>query len=176
MKRLTKLAGAMVLLLAIGTLSAQPAPEPAAAPSVSAAEMVAQTEALAERVRSSLQFVQHLQTQARAEQDIIKLSCVNDKLVLLKAQSNVFDSSRTELQVVLDTSAADAAFERVAEAAAGAEKLREEAAGCAGHVELNDSITTFSSPEIIDDPTVALPFSGEGDPTLEPPGYASPFN
>jgi len=176
MKRLTKLAGAMVLLLAIGRLSAQPAPTPSTPPSASAAEMTAQSEALAARVRSALQFVQHLQTQARAEQDIIKLSCVNDKLVLLKAQSNVFDSSRTELQVTLDTDAAGPTFQRVVEAAGAAEKIREEAAGCAGHVELNETVATFTAPEILDDPTIALPFSGEGDTTIEPPGYASPFN
>ena len=176
MKRLTKLAGAMVLLLAVGQLSAQPAPAPQVAPSVSAAEMAAQSEALAERVRSALQYVQHLQTKARAEQDIIKLSCVNDKLVLLKAQSNVFDGTRTELQMSLDTDAAAPLYQRVVEAAGAAEKLREEAAGCAGEVELNETVATFTAPEIIDDPTIALPFSGEGDVTIEPPGYASPFN
>ncbi len=186
MKRLKNsgLAAVAALLIA-GQLYAQPvAPAtPAADPvapapqgQLSAEEMKIRSATIAEQVRADNQRVQHLQAVARQQKDIIKLSCVNDKFVKLKAETNIFDNAQAELTASIDTDARFAAFPRVEQAGTAAHKVREEAEACAGEGELvpSDSKTTVTSPEIPDDPTQGgTPW---GDIEVEPPAYASPFN
>src|SRR5688572_24329125 len=114
MKRLknSALAAAAALLIA-GQLYAQPvapatpaeAPAPAAEGQLSADEMKVRSASLGEQVRVDIQRVQHLQTVARQQKDIIKLSCVNDKFVKLKAETNIFDDVQSELNASIDTDA-----------------------------------------------------------------------
>ena len=177
MKRLTKLCGVMVFLVAAGQLGAQPAPtdpKPAAR-TLSEAEMIARAEALATEVRLSLVHVQQIQTEARTQQDIIKLSCVNDRFVMLKAEANLFDTERADLTGT-DASATRDRFRSIEERAVKIQELRQQADACVGKVELNVADSSFTSPVIIDDPTTSTPISDFVDTTIEPPGYASPFN
>jgi DNA polymerase III gamma/tau subunit len=167
-------------------LYAQPAPSPeAGAPApvapprsqLSSDEMKAKSIALAGQVRVDIQRVQHLQTVARQQKDVIKLSCVNDKFVKLKAETNIFDKANEELTQVLDTDQRFTSFTRVERAADASHKVREEAEACAGEAEVGaaESQTTVTTPEIPDDPTTGgMP--GGNDPAIEPPGYASPFS
>ncbi len=193
MKRLTKTALFASIVVA-GQLYAQPAPGPApaadptpadpAAPAAPAVkkqltpdQMKSRGIELVAQVRTDTQHVQYLQTVARREKDVIKLSCVNDKFVRLKASSNIFDNAYASLLTSLDSGDRDGKFDAVGAAALDTHKAREEADACVGTVELGDQPqSTFTSPEIIDDPTTGLPFDDLGDITVEPPGYASPYS
>jgi hypothetical protein len=159
------------------TSPSDPAP-PAAQGQLSADEMLARTQGLAAQVRVDIQRVQHLQTVARQQKDIIKLSCVNDKFVKLKAETNIFDNVHAELTASIATDARFAVFVRVEKAGADTHKVREEAEACAGESELSPSQSNndVTSPDITDDPTVGVPFGEGGGVQVEPPGYASPFN
>ena len=118
----------------------------------------------------------HLRELARKQKDVIKLTCVNDKLIQLKAQQNIYGAVEVQLQAALAEGQGDR-FELFTQATVGADnirKLREEADACLGEGDLAPCETDVdvSSPDIVDDPTKS------GDifqPGVEPPGYASPF-
>lgn len=182
MKRLTKSALLLVGATIIGgQLYAQPNPPVTAPPAtepvpkqvrLTPAQMKTESDALRDRVRLDLQRVQYLQAKARKSSDIIKLTCVNDKFVKLKARANLFDNAYRELLGVIDTEARFDAYERLSQASADTHKAREEADSCIGEPDLvGDSANDFMGPEIIDDPTLGLPFVIE----VEPPAYASPY-
>lgn len=119
-----------------------------------------------------------LQGSARTEQDVIKLSCVNDKFVQIKGEQNVFDEQSAQLNVVIDTEDRFTAFATVSATANRIHKLRVAAEACAGTSELvSDMGNSVTGPTITDDPTAGIPFSDNGTPTvIEPPAYASPYN
>lgn len=186
MKRLKKSALPAIVAMLIGSqLYAQPvepvsgeAPAPTKAQAqMSSAEMKERGTALSAQVRVDGQRVQHLQTVARQQKDIIKLSCVNDKFVKLKAETNIFDSAHVEFTAVSDTNERFGVFARVEKAAEATHKVREEAEACVGEGEIvpGESENTVTAPEIPDDPTTGMPF-GDIDVGVEPPGYASPYN
>lgn len=176
-------------IVVAGQLYAQPAsPPPAptdpAAPveapkkALTAEEMKSRGVELVAQVRADGQHVQYLQGVARREKDVIKLSCVNDKFVRLKAESNVFDNAYASLLVSLDSGDREGKFTAVTNAAVSARKAREEADACVGAVEIGEQPrSSFTAPDIVDDPTVDLPFDDNyGGVMVEPPGYASPFS
>ncbi|MDQ3339389.1 MAG: hypothetical protein M4D80_29850 [Myxococcota bacterium] len=129
------------------------------------------------QVRVDTQHVQHLQAQARVEKDVIKLSCINDKMVKLKAEANLFDKARGELTAVLETDNRGSALVLVEDGAGKVHELRLEADRCSGKIDLpmGDTGNSFTPPIIPDDPTTGLPFEDNGT-VLEPPGYASPYS
>ena len=186
MKSLKKGTLFVVLVAAATSLQAQPAQVPAdpAAPGVSAGvkvtlspqEMATSAIELEGQVRVHLQQVQNLQHQARKEKDVIKLSCINDKMVKLKAEANIFDTAKTELTAQLNTDARGAAYQKLTSSAAEVQKTREEAERCAGEPELaaGESANSWTTPEIPDDPTSGLPFD-DVDVVIEPPALASPY-
>lgn len=188
MKRLRKSALFLfTAMLIAGQLYAQPveptAPAGPAGPAGPAAknspvlkpeEMRKQATELRAKVRLHLQHVQHLQTKVRNAKDVIKLTCVNDKFVKLKAEANIFDMSHRELIAVLDSDSNErvAVHGRLTRAASEVHKVREEADGCVGETDLGaGSENDFTSPDLFDDPTLGLPFDIE----VEPPAYASPY-
>ena len=185
MKRLTKAAFALTGTLFASQLYAQPttaketAPGPVApAPKrpLSPDEMKTRGVELVAQMRVDAQHVQHLQGVARQQKDVIKLSCVNDKFVRLKAESNLFDTAYGELLASIDTNDRFVRYDHVTSVAASAHKAREEADACVGAVDLGDtSESSFTAPEIPDDPTGELPFEDSGT-VVEPPGYASPYS
>jgi hypothetical protein len=90
----------------------------------------------------------------------------------LKAQANLFDEAHRELLIDLDTDARVETYARVTTASNDVTKAREEAEACIGESQLgNESANDFEGPEIVDDPTLGLPFDIE----VEPPAYASPY-
>ncbi len=173
MKWLKKGAAPVVLTLMVGSqLYAQPAPEPKG-PKKGADVMLRESQELDAQVRVHNQRVQHLQATARKEKDVIKLSCVNDKYVRLKAESNMFDAARRDFNAAGEAEQSTA-YGRVVDAAARVAKIREEAEACAGEPELtaSESLNEVNHPEILDDPTQGSPF---GTFEVEPPSYASPY-
>jgi hypothetical protein len=156
---------------------AAPAPAPRAKKPLSPEEMKARGAELVTQVRTDMQHVQYLQGIARRDKDVIKLSCVNDKFIQLKAESNLFDMAYAGLLTSLDSSTdRGAKYDMVTDRAKTTHKARLDADGCIGAVELGTQDSSHTSPEIIDDPTASLPF-GEGyDTVIEPPAFASPFS
>ena len=127
---------------------------------------------LHEQTRADARHIQHLQQIARKEKDIIKLNCVNDKLVQVKPQMNIADTQEAELEGAKDTDRMKI-FEGISQAAENVRRLREEADQCIGEpiAQGSESSNSFSGPQIPDDPT-----KGFGGGPIEPPVYASPYN
>jgi hypothetical protein len=161
-----------------------PGTDPSAKPTkkvnLSLPEMVARTEAIDLQIQADMRHVLHLQTKARQEKDVIKLNCINDKLVQLKAQVNIFDSANLLLKAGLESGGGgtaddkQSAFAEATSTGAAIKTLRAEADVCVGEPELfkQESSSEVRRPEIPDDPGGHDPFGGG----LEPPAYASPFN
>lgn len=178
---------AAIALAATGQLHAQPGPavgetpeavSPAVSTNLTPAEMTTRADELEAQVGVDIRHVQHLQATARKEQDIIKLSCINDRMIRLKAEANMFDTARQELTGALETQERFATFDKVVRAAGRVHRIREEADSCAGEQDLaSEASNTFDGPDIIDDPTDGMPFDDDvgGGGLVEPPAYASPF-
>ena len=139
---------------------------------MSLADMQARVAVLHEQVRADLRRIQHLQALARKEKDVIKLNCVNDKLVQVKPYMNMADAGEAELSSAGE-SIRMSVFEGIQQAVENVRLLREEADQCIGEpVQTGgDSSNSFTGPNAPDDPTKG--FSG---PPIEAPGYASPYN
>jgi len=127
---------------------------------------------LHEQTRADARHIQHLQQIARKEKDVIKLNCVNDKLVQVKPQMNIADLAESELESANDTTRMSL-FETFSQASETVRKLREEADQCIGEPVsgISESSNSFTGPTPPDDPTKG--FTGT---QIEPPGYASPFD
>jgi hypothetical protein len=139
---------------------------------LSLADIQARVHLLHEQTRADARHIQHLQLIARKEKDVIKLNCVNDKLVQVKPEMNIADSGESELEATHDTDRM-AIFDGIARAAENVRRLREEADQCIGEPVTTggESSNSFTGPHAPDDPT-----KGFDKPEIEPPGYASPYN
>ncbi|HEY4240968.1 MAG TPA: hypothetical protein VGM88_14190 [Kofleriaceae bacterium] len=136
---------------------------------LSPAQMGVQAHAMQDKMRVDAGHILHLREQARKEKDVIKLNCVNDKLVQVKPAMNIADSAVAEL-----SGGADAAgsFREVAQASENVRRLREESDQCVGEsLTSTETSTSFTGPDI--PPPYANPW---GTNPVEPPGYASPYN
>lgn len=142
-----------------------------ASASYSLADLQTRVNMLREQTRNDARHIQHMQAVARREKDIIKLNCVNDKLVQVKPQMNIADAAAAELGSSREGERV-IAFESITQAAENIRRLREEADQCIGEpiTSGGDSSNSYTGPGATDDPT-----KGWGHP-IEPPGYASPFN
>jgi hypothetical protein len=141
---------------------------------MSLADMLAKSTELNKNVRTDLRHVIHLQDVARKDKDVIKLTCVNDKLLQMKAEANIFDNYRSGLEGMSEDSRDRATtFDEEGKAADRVHRLRTEADGCLGEKEIGtESANRTVHPPFPDDPTEGDPF----DEGVEPPGYASPYN
>jgi len=147
--------------------------DPAARLALRQNEILQRTDQLDAQVRDDLQHVLHLQELSRKEKDAIKLTCVNDKLVAIKAEANIFDNSRHELQSLTGMDGFAQTYGSVVQNAETVHQIRGEADQCVGEPELaGESSNGFEHPPFPDNPTIGDPFGG----TVEPPIYASPFN
>jgi hypothetical protein len=141
-------------------------------------DMVARAATVEVQIKGDMRHVLHLQAKARQEKDVIKLNCINDKLVQLKAHVNIFDSAHALLKAGLEAeSTADdkqATFGEVTSTGEAIKILRAEADICVGEPELykQETNSEVNRPQIPDDPAGKDPFGGG---PFEAPGYASPF-
>jgi hypothetical protein len=178
MKLLRKYAMLAALFAAV-TVQAQTAPPaPKALPP---AEMRLRTEQIKKDIDEDHKHVLHLQALARKEKDVIKLTCINDKLVQMKAQMNLFDNSSLALEGAINNTddSPRTIFSDIEKAGADVKKLRGEADACAGELEMykQESKTDVDRPDL-DDPTDGEPFHDPvvmGEPEVDPPGYATPW-
>lgn len=138
-----------------------------------AADVRARVQIFHDQIRADARHIQHLQQVARQEKDVIKLNCVNDKLVQAKPQMNIADTKEVELESAGDAERM-AVFEVIAQAADSLRRLREESDQCIGEpitFSGGESSNSFTAPTATDNPT-----AGFGNHPIEPPAYASPFN
>jgi hypothetical protein len=177
MKSLRKYA-ILAALFGAAVVQAQTAPAPTA---LSASEMRLRIEELNKQVDEDHKHVLHLQAVARKEKDVIKLTCINDKLVQVKAQMNLYDTGKLQLEGQIDNTddAPRATFAEIDKAAQDIKKLRGEADGCAGALEMykQESRSDVERPDL-DDPTDDGPFHNPeqvGEPEVDVPGYATPY-
>jgi hypothetical protein len=141
---------------------------------VSFEEMVQRSNVIHEQIISDMRHVQHLQAVARKEKDVIKLNCVNDKLVQIKPQMNIADRAKTELELSINGSGDRlTVYTEITQAGENIRRLREESDQCIGEPLLGgESSNSFTHPDVPYDPTTANPWGT----VVEPPAYASPFN
>ena len=129
------------------------------------------------QIQTDYRHILFLKDQAKKQKDIIKVNCVNDKLVEVKAQLNIADSINDQLQIALTKEGheRDAVFIQLAGSADSVRGLREEAGVCAGEPELfkdeNGGAQSYHPP-FPDNPGVK---DTDGWNEIEPPGYASPY-
>ena len=99
MKSLAKyLAVGSVLLVAAVTVHAQDAaPKP-----LPASEMAKNALAFNQQIDDDAKQMQHLQAVVRKAKDVVKLTCVNDALVELNAQRNLYDESHTQFEAAIE--------------------------------------------------------------------------
>jgi hypothetical protein len=148
----------------------------AAAKPLTADEISKKSTQLQEQMSKDMVHVGRLQQKARKEKDVIKLNCVNDKMVQMKAMMNLADDKRTQITdaLTLGNGRAPERFADYSQSANEIKKLREDADVCVGVGPdyVGDSKLNVSNPGIPDDPTAGNPFTGG----IEPPAYASPFS
>jgi hypothetical protein len=167
---------AALLFCAVGARAEEAKPTPVVPKNV--ADMVAQTKVVELQLKNDLRQVEHLRVEARKIKDVIRLNCVNEKLVQLKATSNIFDiANQSFTSTTSDVEAAKPFYLQMIDAGEQSRGLVEQARTCAGIIDLykQESRGDFQHPDFPDDPTVHNPF-GEFPPNvIEPPGYASPY-
>jgi hypothetical protein len=145
-----------------------------AAKMLSVSDMTAKASALRTQIVEDGQKILFLKEQARKLKDVIKLNCVNDKQIQVKAEMNIADMANDQLQGALQKGSDDrqVAFQQLTGASEAVRRLREEASACIGEPELfkQEQGGTVDAPTIIDDPTAGDPFGGV---EVEPPQDAS---
>ncbi len=145
---------------------------------LSPAEMKAESQKHLEKMQEVLVRVVELQQMARKQKDVIKLNCVNDKLLQIKQLLNIAESSRTDLIESMAQQDNEGTLHQYSQITITKEKtdgLRGEAEGCIGEelVFLGPTEVEVDDPGLPDDPTAPDDFNW--DDVLEPPAYASPF-
>lgn len=195
MKAFKQLVPALILLGTV-TAIAQPDPAPApgtdpapaaapaatpppAAPALSVSEMRLRSETIQTQIQEDYKYVLGLRERVRKQKDVIKLDCVNDRLIQLKAQMNIADKANQSLQSSFEREPATSPdlFSQLERSGNGVKELRESATQCVGEPELykQDSGLDVTKPDdLVDDPGILDPYNPEGA-QVEPPGYASAF-
>lgn len=120
-----------------------------------------------------------LQQQARSSRDIIKLNCVNDKLLQVKQLLNIADAARISLSEAVSTHNEADRYHQYTVITVSSEKarsLRDEAEACIGEELVFNGRASIDvdAPDIPDDPTATDPFALAGF-DIERPTYATPF-
>lgn len=189
LKSLTKYIGAFAMFAAV-TVHAQTPPAPAssdppaaasasATASLSIPQMVEGVASLEFQIADDARKMKQLQDVARKDKDVVKLTCVNDRLVELKAQQNIYDQEKLQFSASTTASnatAAESSYGVLRTTANEIKKLRGATEACIGVPELykQESDVDVSHPDFPDDPTTTDPFDTTFE-DVEPPGYASPF-
>jgi len=120
--------------------------------------------------------VEQLKAEARKQKDVIKLNCINDKLLQIKQLLNILEDGLSKLTLAIAGEDDGERYHRYTVIKISGEKiagLRDEAEACVGEEisYLGPLSVDVDQPDVPDDPTDDDPW---GDP-IDPPGYASPF-
>ncbi len=144
---------------------------------ISPPALTKQTEDYLSKMNDTLTHIVNLQGVAQRQKDVIKLNCVNDKLLQVKQLMNIAEGAKTNLSEDIARGDEDGRyheFGRVTIAQQQVQVLGSEADNCIGEdlSFLGPTQVIVSAPQEPDDPT--LPPGGEY-PTVEPLPVASPF-
>jgi len=176
MKSLKKYAPLAGLLLAV-TVRAQTPPPP-----TTAADIRTRIATLRTQIEDDHRHVLHLQAVTRKDKDVIKLTCVNDKLILINAHAGLFDGAALQVEGALesgDPAQKTSSLAEAEKAGADVKKLRGEADGCVGELDMykQESDINVDRPPDLDDPTdTGDGFDGDhGPPDIDVPGFSTPF-
>jgi len=125
--------------------------------------------------------VLELQAAARKAKDVIKLNCVNEKLLAVKQLLNIGDAAETDLTEAVSAGDRAGALHQYGQVKLAHERTtaeRDDAEGCIGEeiVFIGPTKVDVNGPTIPDDPTDDGddPFSGVSV-DIERPAYATPF-
>lgn len=120
--------------------------------------------------------VHRLRIAAKKDKDVIKLNCVNDKLVQINGLLNLLDDSVEAFKAASienDTDAARDPHGEIASKSTQIRRLKEEAMACFGDElgDMADGEVEVDGPDMPDDPTQGFPGND-----LEPPVYVTPWS
>jgi hypothetical protein len=130
--------------------------------SLSAAEQLTQGRAFLDGMKDSLARVSKLADEARKDKDVIRLNCINEKLVAVRGLLSIAETSFTALEDAVekdDTEERNHEFTKISIASTKVNELKTEAELCAGEV------TIYSGDTVVD--TTVDPSVPEDDPTVE---------
>ena len=174
---------AAAILVGSGLLLAQPDETPADEPEVTlpmskqanltVAEMREGAKSSLDELRSMLGRLVELREVARQSGDIIKLTCVNDQLLLHKQVVNLAEGSQTELVEAIAQENVGEQQHQYGQVVLAKEKgstILNDAEGCIGDeiVHLGPTEVKLDAPPIDD-------IEDDGIPDWDPPAYATPF-
>jgi hypothetical protein len=161
----------------------QPAPDHAevevpmmARANISPAEMTQQANAYISKMNDTVKYMVQLEDVARHEKDVIKLNCVNDKLLQLKQLLNIADKANNNMQEAIARGDEDARYHelgRVTIAYQQSQALKTDADNCIGEelAFLGPTQITAYEPTEPENPTLA---PGPEFPVVQPLPIASP--
>jgi len=143
---------------------------------ISPSEMERTAREAAEKADQDGKRVEELKVEARKQKDVIKLNCINDKLLQIKQLLNILEDGMSKLSLAIAEGDDGERYHRYTVIKISGEKitgLRDEAEACVGEEisYLGPLSVDVDQPDVPDDPTDDDPW---GDP-VDPPGYASPF-
>jgi hypothetical protein len=143
-------------------------------------EMLEQSQKYMETMQNALKRIVELQELARKQNDVIKLNCVNDKLLQTKAAMNIAERTTTDLHEAIarnDDGARLHAFTKVTITTQKVQVLVTEAENCIGQ-DLSfvgeTQVSTEIDPNIPQDDPTQPPLPNMPPPIDRPP-EASPF-
>jgi len=142
-------------------------------------EMATETKRLISEMETMHVRVLALQASARKAKDVIKLNCVNEKLLAVKQLLNIADKAQNDLTEAIASSDRDAEVHQYSQVKLAHERStaeRDEAEGCIGEeiVFIGPTQVTTNGPAIPDDPTAdPNPFDAPLD--IEHVDMASPW-
>jgi len=175
MRSLAKILSALAFFSGVAVIQADTAPATHPPTTLSVADMTSRAAAIQSQIQNDYRHVLSSKERAAKQKDVIKLTCVNDKLVQVKAQMNIADSTNDQLQAALAKNSDDRSglFTSLVGTGEAIKLLREQASACIGEPELykQEAGVEVTRPDIPDDPTATTPVISE----FEPPAYASPF-
>jgi hypothetical protein len=143
---------------------------------ISVADMTQQSTTYIGRMNEDVKRMVQLQELARREKDVIKLNCVNDKLLQLKQLQNIADQANNNMQEAIargDEESRYHEFGRITISAQQAQALTTDARNCIGEdlAFLGPTQVTVEEPTTPEDVTVPEPPTL---PVVQPLPVASP--
>jgi len=144
---------------------------------ISVPDMVQQAKDYIAKMNDTLKRMVQLQDIARRQKDVIRLNCVNDKLLQLKQLMNIADQANNNMQEAIargDEHARYHEFGRITVTYQQAQVLSAEAENCIGEdlTFLGPTTVTVEEPNIPEDPTLQ---QGPDFPVVQPLPVASPM-
>ena len=143
---------------------------------ISVADMTQQASDYIGKMNEVLKRIVQLQEVARRQKDVIRLNCVNDKLLQLKQLLNIADVANNNMSEAIARGDEDARyheFGRITIAYQQSQVLSTEAENCIGEdlTFLGPTTVTVEEPNVPEDPTVQ---QGPDFPVVQPLPVASP--